>query len=205
MYHIPCLPFELWRKAEENKGKLLDMFSLQVDETLKLELLEDVHSDELFELVVQNKWHLDPWMPWVETTRSVDDIKVFIQNGIEQYGQRNGFQLAIIKINRIVGVVGLHYIDWSAGKTEIGYWLSQDVEGQGIMTKALKALIARLFESCKLRRIEIKADPRNHRSRAIPKRLGFLEEGILKQAMDYRDERRDQVLYSLLKEEWETE
>lgn len=178
------------------------MFSLAVDKDIKLELLELQHAQDLFALVDANRAHLEPWMPWVEATTSVSVIEAFIKRSLERFGQRNGFELGIVYEQSLVGIVGLHAIDWSVGQTELGYWLSKDHESSGIISRAVSSLIKQLFEHYKLNRIEIRADPKNTRSRAVAKRLGFLEEGILRQVVSYKKERRDQVLYSLLKEEW---
>ena len=61
--------------------------------------------------------------------------------------------------------------------TEIGYWLSEKAQGKGIMTRAVKKLIAFAFEERGMNRIVIKCAVGNTKSKNIPKRLGFTYEG----------------------------
>jgi ribosomal-protein-serine acetyltransferase len=71
------------------------------------------------------------------------------------------------------------------------------------MTKACRALINHAFDVWKLNKVEIRCDPENARSRAIPKRLGFTEEGTLRQVLMGPDDRmHDGVVYGLLASEW---
>lgn len=184
---------------------LRHMFSFAVTDDLTLELLEPMHASALFKLVDANREHLRPWMPWVDTTETVEDIQTFISSGLDQYAKRNGFQLGLFYQEKIIGVLGLHYINWTIGNTEMGYWLSKDAQSRGLMTMAVAALLEKLFEHYKLARVEIRANTENLRSRAIPKRLGFLQEGILRQAGMNNGQSFDMVVYGLLKEEWHKE
>ena len=74
-------------------------------------------------------------------------------------------------------------------------------QGKGIVTKAVKRVMKIGFEDLSLNRLEIKAAVQNIRSRAIPERLGFRLEGILRQAEVVQDAFYDQALYSFLKDE----
>jgi ribosomal-protein-serine acetyltransferase len=85
----------------------------------------------------------------------------------------------------------------------LGYWLSEDEEGRGTMTDPVRALVAHSFTQWKLNRVEIRADVENVRSRAIPERLGFRQEGILRQAYRVSEDRySDDAVYSMLASEW---
>jgi ribosomal-protein-serine acetyltransferase len=70
------------------------------------------------------------------------------------------------------------------------------------MTEAVRALVAYAFEVWKLNRVEIRAAVANVRSRAIPERLGFKQEGVLRQAERIGDRFEDLVVYSMLAGEW---
>jgi ribosomal-protein-serine acetyltransferase len=153
-------------------------------------------------LVDANREHLKPWMPWVDATKAVSNIEAFIQAGLGRFVKNNGFELGIRYHKELVGVVGLHYIDQVTRSTELGYWLSQAFEGKGLMSASVKALIEEAFGYYKLNRIEIRCQPTNLRSRAIPKRLGFTQEGVLRQVGSNNAQRFDLVIYSLLQEEW---
>jgi len=82
--------------------------------------------------------------------------------------------------NRFIGYCGLERIDWALRGFEIGYWMRTSSTGKGYMTEAVKALESHVFEHCGCRRLMICCDALNERSAAIPKRLGFELEGILR-------------------------
>ena len=91
---------------------------------------------------------------------------------------------------------------FEARRTEIGYWLAEPQQGRGIMTRACRRFIDYLFDDVKLNRVEIRCATENDRSRAIPKRLGFKEEGVLRQVQMIHDRLVDHAVYGMLADEW---
>jgi ribosomal-protein-serine acetyltransferase len=71
------------------------------------------------------------------------------------------------------------------------------------MTEAVAALIGYAFDVWKLNRVEIRVAVGNRRSAAIPQRLGFREEGTLRQRERHGDSFKDIVVYSILAQEWD--
>jgi ribosomal-protein-serine acetyltransferase len=127
----------------------------------------------------------------------------FIQSTHRQIAEDDGFTAALVAGDRIVGVVGFHGIDWANRSASIGYWLSEDEQGRGTMTEAVRALVEHAFTQWKLNRVEIRADIENVRSRAVPERLGFHQEGVLRQAYRVNENRySDDAVYSMLAAEW---
>lgn len=178
------------------------MFSIRIDEELQLALLEKRHAARIFELTDKGRNYLKQWLPWVDFTKTVADSEHFIQTARQQYIQNNGFQLAIVYKNEIVGVIGLHYIDWGNERTSIGYWLGEGYQGKGIMTRATAGLTTYCFEELQLNRVEIRVVPTNYKSRAIPLRLGYKLEGVLRQNEKLNGEFFDHEMYSMVKNEW---
>jgi len=86
--------------------------------------------------------------------------------------------------------------------TSIGYWLGERFQGSGVMTKSCKALIEYAFRELKLNRVEIRCAEKNLRSRAIPERLGFVNEGMIREAEWLYDHFVDHVVYGVLAREW---
>ena len=101
----------------------------------------------------------------------------------------------------LAGVIGLEPIDSAHRTASIGYWLGAGQQGRGTMTRAVQALVEHAVSVLELNRIEIRAAVGNARSRAIPQRLGFREEGTLRQAERVGDAYLDIVVYSLLASE----
>jgi ribosomal-protein-serine acetyltransferase len=179
--------------------------TLEVDlgDGRSLRLLEDADADELFALIDANRAHLAHWMPFVGQTRGAADSLAFIRAARRQYEENRGVQLALIQRERIIGVAGFHAIDWTRRSTSIGYWLAADQQGAGTMTSAVRALLGHAFDRWALTRVEIRAGVANQRSRAIPERLGFSEEGVLRSAERIGTRVIDHVVYVMTAREWE--
>jgi ribosomal-protein-serine acetyltransferase len=99
-------------------------------------------------------------------------------------------------------MIGVHGVGWRNGGTSIGYWMSRDERGQGTMTAAVRAYVDHASGTWKLNRVTIQAAVGNVRSRAIPERLGFQEEGTLREVERVGDHRLDGVVYALLAVDW---
>jgi ribosomal-protein-serine acetyltransferase len=167
-----------------------------------LRLFEEADAEELFGLIDENREHLGPWLPWVEGTRDPAATLEFIRTTRRQAVANDGIQTAIVEGAAIVGVAGFHRVDWVNRVTSIGYWLSADRQGRGTMTEAVRTLVDVAFGPWELNRVEIQAAVDNHRSRAIPERLGFRDEGVRRQAERHGDRYLDLVLYAMLAADW---
>lgn len=95
--------------------------------------------------------------------------------------------------------MGYNQIDHINNIGHIGYWLGQEYNGKGIMTKSVRELIEIGHSYYSLHRFEIRCAVKNSRSRAIPERLGYKNKGIIRQAEKVYDNYFDHVVYGLLK------
>jgi RimJ/RimL family protein N-acetyltransferase len=102
---------------------------------------------------------------------------------------------------RLVGSAGLR-INAYTRSADAGYWIDASFEGRGLVTRAMTVLLDHAFGSLELARVAISTDVANERSRALATRLGFVEEGVRRQAIAFPDGRRDDVSYGLLAGEW---
>ncbi len=97
----------------------------------------------------------------------------------------------------MVGSSGLHRINWDIPKFEIGYWCRKRFQGQGYITESTAAITKFAFETLGAKRVEIRCDPKNIRSRRIPERLGFELEGILRNdQLSPSGELRDTMIFA---------
>lgn len=145
---------------------------------------------------------LGKWLPWVDACRSADDSRAFINATRKQYSDNDGVQAGIWFQDGIVGIIGQHKIDWLNKATSLGYWLAEEHQGRGIMTKSCQAFIQYSFHGLKLNRVEIRCATENSQSKAIAQRLGFKREGILRSAEWLYDHYVDHEVYGLLANEW---
>ena len=177
------------------------MFELQLSGDCRLRLLEEPDADDLYALIDTEREYLSEWMPW-PAAQTFEGTLQFIRLARRQFADNNGFQAAVVREGVIAGVAGYHAVDWANRVTSIGYWLGAEHQGNGIMTGAVRALTEHAFSAWRLNRVEIRAAPGNARSRAIPDRLGFTEEGTLREAERVGDRHLDNVVYSMLASEW---
>jgi ribosomal-protein-serine acetyltransferase len=103
---------------------------------------------------------------------------------------------------RIAGAIGFHRVDWINRSSSIGYWLAADAQGRGLMTAAVTALLDHAFHVWQLHRVIIEVIVGNERSQAIPERLGFRQEAILREAKLIRGRHEDTRLHAMLAPEW---
>jgi RimJ/RimL family protein N-acetyltransferase len=102
-----------------------------------------------------------------------------------------------------IGACTLFSFHESSRRAEIGYILAQQCWGQGCMAESLSALVEYGFNHLNLNRIEADIDPRNERSAKILQRLGFIQEGLLRQRWIVSGEVSDTGLFGLLRADWE--
>jgi ribosomal-protein-serine acetyltransferase len=163
--------------------------------------LEEADAEELYEVVAANREFLSEWLPW-PPMQTLEITREFIVRSRTQAPENQSVQAAIVDDGRIVGGIGFHRLDWQNRSTSIGYWLAERAQRRGLATAAVSALIDHAFGPWKLNRIEIRAGVGNLRSRAIPERLGFTEEGVLREAELIGDRYIDHVVYGILARDW---
>mgnify|MGYP006351003027 CR=1 FL=1 len=160
--------------------KATSPFVVKVDSHITLKIRVKSDSIPLFNLVKKNKKHLIKWMPWIKTTKKLVDTEKFINNNLEKFKKGEACDMGVFYDGEMIGSAGYNKINTINKSGEIGYWISKDYEGKGIMTKVVKKLIQLGKEKYKLHRIVIKMILENKRSQAVPKRLGFRLEGVLR-------------------------
>jgi ribosomal-protein-serine acetyltransferase len=165
-----------------------------------MKLLEEADAEELYGVVEQNRAYLAEWLPW-PAGQTLEGTVEFIRKSRRQLDENDGFQAVLVLEGRIVGAAGYTGIKWEARSTGLGYWLAEGYQGRGLMTRAVGALTDHAFDELGLNRVEIQVASDNHRSRAIPERLGFKEEGLLREYERVGDRYLDIVVYALLARE----
>ena len=173
------------------------MKSIRLSEQAYLRPFESADAGELHALIEANRAHLARWLPWA-SRQTPADTEQFIRRAQAQLEEDNGFQAAVVCEERIAGAIGYHSVDWGRRQTGIGYWLSEDRQGKGTMTLAVAALVDHALGEWELNRVEVRVAVENQRSRAIPERLGFRQEGVLREAERVGERYLDTVVYSVL-------
>lgn len=177
--------------------------ALPAGPALMLRALDRSHAEAVFRAVEADREYLRVWLPWVDFSRTVEQSREFL--GDTERKRADGVALVyglFVDDIALAGVISLHDINIVNGKCQVGYWLAQARQGQGLMTRACRTLLPVAYRDLGLERVEICCAVGNEPSRAIPERLGFQFEGILRHAQRLHGGYVDLRLYSLLAAEY---
>lgn len=158
---------------------------------------------EMAVVIAQSLSHLRPWMPWAQDAPTAESSETVVRRMQADFIARRDlcFQIYARKpdgtVGRMLGGTGLHRIEWSVRKFEIGYWIRPEAAGQGHVSEAVRLLTALAFDRLGARRVEIRCDARNLKSRAVAERCGFELEGVLRRdALGVDGQPRDTAVYA---------
>jgi ribosomal-protein-serine acetyltransferase len=170
---------------------------------LHLVPLGEGDAEELFALTAANRAHLRRWLPWIDDVRSVADTSAHVRNGLElrRLGLRMDYTVRLR--GRMIGSISYHLLQPAHRFGVIGYWLALEATGHGYMTAAVGRLVEHGFVDLALNRIELRVAVGNCASQKICARLGFKEEGVLREAEWLHDHFVDLRVNALLRSEWE--
>lgn len=182
----------------------LSDFHVRVDDSTEIRPVHARDAEDLFALVTKNHAHLYEWMNWVPeegTTR--EDIRDFIRRSERAAREQTQYNAVIVRSDKIIGCTGFPEINWEDRWAHIGYWLDKDHTAKGIVTTAVRALTTYAFEALELNRIEIRCAAGNTVSAAIPRRLGFVHEGTLRELRLLHGTYVDDLVFAMLSKDWE--
>lgn len=178
------------------------MFSRKVAPGIEIRLFDTADAEAVFAVVDRNRAYLRTWLPWVDVTSSPDDLRRFILKVREQFETGRGPQCAIWIDGAVAGSIGCHPIDWPNRHCSVGYWIEQRYQGKGIMTRCCASMLDYLFDELELHRVTIHCGVENTRSCAIPERLGFTREGLIRDGEWVNDRWLNLVAWGMLENEW---
>jgi ribosomal-protein-serine acetyltransferase len=178
--------------------------SIVVDDVTALYPIDQQDAGELFQRLDANRAHLRRWHPWVDIMRSTGDVEKGIAAWQMLMADRRGFFFGVRHANRLCGMLNHQTLDCANRWSALSFWLEAGHQGRGIMTAACRTLITHGFETLKLNRVTIECATQNERSRAIPERLGFRLEGVVRGIELLQGRFVDHAMYGLLRTEWPT-
>ena len=132
------------------------------------------HADQLRSAVDRSHADLRGWMPWASERPTLESVGEFLERAGAETGSELEMGFGLFEPGgELVGAVGLHGRR-GPGTLEIGYWVRSDRTGRGYATAAARALTDAAFECFPgVDRVEIRCDPANLASAAIPPKLGY--------------------------------
>lgn len=179
------------------------MFSKQILPGVELKLIEERHAPAMYSAISADRDYLREWLPWVDATRGTDDTREFIAKSLRQFARNEGFHAGIWVDGHYAGTIGCQAINWVNRKVEFGYWLGSRYTGRGVMTAAVAAMCDHAFDEWSLNRVQLHCAAGNVRSQAIPRRLGFREEGVIEQGQLLYGKFHDLIVFGMLRSIWE--
>lgn len=181
-------------------------------ETLLLDVPESFESDrltirapragdgsEMNAAVEETFDDLKPWMPWARQMPTLEESETYVRRAQCEFLAREDLTMLLFLkgTNTLVGGSGLHRIDWDIPKFEIGYWCRKRFQGQGYITESTEAIARFAFGTLGAKRVEIRCDLKNVKSRRVPDRLGFKLEGTLRNnTLSTSGELRDTLVFA---------
>lgn len=147
-------------------------------------------------VVAANQGHLWPWMPWIKEPHDPDSVADRFLRFQAAFARGEDFLYGIFLDGAPVGGTGLH-LRVGPQAAEIGYWISAEHEGKGLVSEAVRAVARVGLSVNRFDRVEIRMHPDNVRSRAVPPRLGFTHEATLSRRFPGPEGLHDVLVWSL--------
>lgn len=178
------------------------MNKIKIDPNIELRQVDPSNVTSFLKLIDANRSYLREWLGWLDSTRTEEDLLKFINSTLILIKEKKALCYLIWNCENIVGIIHLRDIDLQNKKGMIGYWVGQEFRGRGFAKLATQAVTTFAMKELKLNRIEIRCALGNIASQAIPRHLGFKEEGLLRDNEWLYDHFVDHVVFSTIASEW---
>ncbi|TCZ79290.1 N-acetyltransferase [Paenibacillus albiflavus] len=161
---------------------LLDFPTQFFTDRLLIRMPEEGDGKAAYEAIQASIDDLKPWMPFANKEQTEETIESNARTAKANFIKREDlrFHIFLKDTLQFIGISGFHHINWNVPKFEIGYWIDSRYSGKGYIGEAVQGITQFAFTELKARRVEIRCDALNHKSRAIPEKMGYTLEGILK-------------------------
>ena len=151
---------------------------------------------------------LQQWLPWASRGYSRSVSQHFVRDSIAAWAEGRAFDFAVRrpeKPDRHLGNISVWYTSKQNAVGEIGYWIRSDETRHGICTEATAHVLGIAFDELKLHRVTLRIAVGNRGSERVAEKLGFLQEGILRDDVQIGDRWIDHTIWGLLDYEWKVE
>lgn len=174
---------------------------LETNKVFLRPLMEE-DSDVLFNLAQDE----DMWKYFALNLADKSQFKKWLDSTLQDksVGARIPFTITDKTTNKIPGSMSFLNISYHDLRLEIGSsWLGKDFRGTDVNRHSKFSMMRYAFEELNFERVEFKTDVLNERARNGLRKIGGIEEGVLRSHMTmWNDRRRSSVYYSVLKNEW---
>jgi len=190
--------------VDEGEPKLFEVTSSLETERLLLRVpFLSGDGSVVNEAIKESSNELSKWLPFAQNTPTVEETESNMRDAHIKFLARESLRFLIFhkETEEFIGISSIHNIDWEVKKGEMGYWVNQKFSGNGYMTEAIKVLTDLAMNKMGFTRLEISCESTNLKSRAIPEKLGFQLEAVLKNEDLSADEKilTDTCVYGMIK------
>jgi ribosomal-protein-alanine N-acetyltransferase len=189
------------RPSSKDRGIFADLPELETERLLLRKMRLD-DAEAMFAYASDPE--VTRYVLW-DTHRSVEDSEEFLRQATEGYerGDFGGWGVVLKDSGAFIGTCGLDagYAPEHA-RAELGYVLSREHWGRGLMSEAVREVIRFGFERLELNRMEARCIAANTASARVMEKAGMTYEGTLREREFIKGAYRDMKLYSILKREY---
>jgi RimJ/RimL family protein N-acetyltransferase len=178
------------------------MLAYPLTANAELRALEPWNAAEFAEFIERNREHLGAWLPWALRLTDEESTRAWLQNYAQDQAADGGRIYGIWMDSELVGGTLFRVFEPRFGSAEIGVWLSEKAQGQGLIMLAAQRMIEWCLRDRRMNRIEWRCVPTNKRSIAVATRLGMSRDGVLREAFPMHGVHHDIEIWSLLASEW---
>jgi RimJ/RimL family protein N-acetyltransferase len=137
-----------------------------------------------------------PRWTMVPTPYTEADAREFLSQVTRELDDQLNLAITRVDDGSVVGSITIWLVKPQIA--EFGYWAARKARGRGYTTRALRLFARWALEELKLPRLQLGTLPGNTSSERVAEKVGFSREGVLRQYLDQRGDRRDVTMWSLL-------
>ena len=168
----------------------------------ELRPLEPWQAEEFLAHIDRARPNTDPWIPWATRSTDLASARRTLQGYADKQATDSGRIYGLWLGGTLVGGTMFPHFDAAHGVCEIGVWCEAAAQGRGLITASVRKLLEYALVERGLHRVEWINSTGNLRSRAVAQRVGMHLDGVLRSYAEYRGERQDAEVWSLLAPEW---
>ena len=158
------------------------VLSIEVDEEIQLSSVQESYAPLYVDLAKENYAYLAKWLVWPPHTKTEEDFSDFILRCKKDHESGAAMTFGVIYAGKLIGNIAYKYINNELKKVEIGYWIAENYQGKGIISRACARLVEYAFTNLDMVKVEMCVASENNPSRAVCERLGMTLEGTITNA-----------------------
>ena len=171
-------------------------------EQIRLRVAKIRDSKELERIILGNRDWLRPWEATNPHAPNSFDVKAQLRGLLRQLNDESGMPFVIEVQGKLQGQLNVANVMYgSVSSAVLGYWVSPEVAGRGVMPTAVALVTDYLMDQVGLHRVEINIRPENLASLRVIQKLGFRYEGLKQRYIHINGDWRDHYVFALTKEE----